>query len=88
MRGWRSRDFVARSKTDQDGLGFVFHVSEENYKGFSMLEASSGMWTVLDCLTAIICSQDSGTQVEAKLLLRASTWWDTAQWLLSLRIFV
>ena len=28
--------FVARSKTDQDGLGFVFHVSGEKYKGFSM----------------------------------------------------
>ena len=30
--------FVARSKTDQDGLGFVFHVSGEKYKGFSMPE--------------------------------------------------
>ena len=28
--------FVARSKTDQDGLGFVFHVSVEKYKGFLM----------------------------------------------------
>ena len=30
--------FVARSKTDQDGLGFVFHVSGEKYKGFLMPE--------------------------------------------------
>ena len=30
--------FVARSKTDQDGLGFVFHVSGQKYKGFSMPE--------------------------------------------------
>merc|ERR1712082_590594 len=30
--------FVARSKTDQDGLGFVFHVSGERYKGFSIPE--------------------------------------------------
>ena len=28
--------FVAWSKTDQDSLGFVFHVSGEKYKGFSM----------------------------------------------------
>ena len=30
--------FVSRSKTDQDGLGFVFHVSGEKHKEFSMLE--------------------------------------------------
>ena len=30
--------FVARSKKDQDGLGFMFHVSGEKYKGFSMPE--------------------------------------------------
>ena len=28
--------FVARSKTNQEGLGFVFHVSGEKYKGFSI----------------------------------------------------
>ena len=30
--------FVTRSKTDQDGLGFVFHMSGEKYKGFLILE--------------------------------------------------
>ena len=29
--------YVARSKTDQDGNGFVFHVSGERYQGFSIL---------------------------------------------------
>ena len=33
--------FIARSKTDQDGLGFVFHVSGERYKWFSMPEVFS-----------------------------------------------
>ena len=28
--------YVAQSKTDQDGLGFVFHVSGERFKGFSI----------------------------------------------------
>ena len=28
--------YVARSKTDQDGNGFVFHVSGERYQGFSI----------------------------------------------------
>ena len=28
--------YVARSKTDQDGNGFVFHVSGERYEGFSI----------------------------------------------------
>ena len=30
--------FVAQSKTDQDGLGFVFHVSGDKYEGFWMPE--------------------------------------------------
>ena len=30
--------YVARRKTDQDGNGFVFHVSGERYQGFSIPE--------------------------------------------------
>ena len=30
--------YVARSKTDQEGHGFVFHVTGERFKGFSIPE--------------------------------------------------
>ena len=30
--------YVARSKTDQKGHGFIFHVTGERYKGFSIPE--------------------------------------------------
>ena len=42
--------FVAHSKTDQDGLDFIFHVLGERYKGFSMPEVVK--WF---CLIETIC---------------------------------
>lgn len=47
-------NLVARSKTDQDVLGFVFHGSGEKHRGLQCRRYLVGMWTTLVCQTAII----------------------------------
>ena len=47
-------NLAARSKTDQDVLGFLFHVSGEKHRGLQCRRYLVGMWTTLVCQTAII----------------------------------